>query len=401
MASSGLDTYDFGPEILDEIELSELSESESLSDDEIPQLPKPDLGYPLFTEIKISNIVAIAYLDARIDWHLASLLLPAREAESEYLKMVRRVLKIKKYPIPNQFLAIRTHAVRRGTVLNSGIFPNTCNMTLSTSTDNLSVKLSSDSIALTGVRDYRHAYEGLDIVFDALEDIDQKLALAADRPEEFAQLQRDIITLAKGPIRKFTIEIIKSRRKKNCTVSRIESLYSVNRVTPDQLDFSPDLLPLVELLTSLTDTRLPYYTPDTLPGTYSFIDSIMDIDHLTTIYTGKLQTRSFNVSAVMVDYSLGFKVDLNALAAYLRMRETDMCVIYDQGFCNLLKINIEYERPKSLTTLPKKGQVPRHYISVTRNGCVKQTSIGLLIESVYYRFREAIKQARPIIELTE
>jgi len=371
----------------------EASEDEYLVDVVI----EPELGYPRFSEIKISNIVAIAYIDGVVDWHLASLLLPAHAVEESYLKMVRRVLKIKKYPVPDLFLSIRTEAVRRGTILNSGIFPNTCNMTLSTTQDNLSVKLSSDSIALTGVRNYEHAHAGIRSVFAALEEVDQKLALSANFPEEFTRLQEDILELARGPVKKYSIEIVKYRKKKQSAVYKIDDLYSVNRVTPDQLEFSPELLPLVKLLTSLTDTKLPYYSPDT----YAFVDSLMDIDYRTAIYTGNLAVRSFNVSAVMIDYPLGFKVNLGALAAYLRMKEPDMCVIYDQGFCNLLKINIEYTRPESLTTLPKKGQIPRHYISVTRNGCIKQTSIGLLIESVYYRFREIILRARPIIELRE
>ena len=351
---------------------------------QLSNLKMTDNVFKPFSELKITTMTSVAKFEGTIN--LAAFFTMAKVTRINITTLPQR--KVKKFKIPKQNIpggAIlhmsyngHTRGVIKSNEVKKNFWKHSISIDVSTDTENVSMKLSSGRIQMTGCRGRAHAKQACDFILRTIQKLQEEFEYIMSAPVE------TIIWL------------------KESTRGDISSTDP-----PKHMLIKPDLTPTIGV-----DLRVVNFFLDFIDD-YSSWESFVSLIDATTnnvefVEKGDLSIIQNIPVMINYNYSLGFKIDRMKLAQAVQKysdRSEPGQHSFIAHFNNQRKHYVTIEMPYDCEINPhikRSRDVPCHTILVYRSGCVTLSGPREdMIEDVYGKFLEMITEIRDEIEIKD
>lgn len=348
-----------------------------------------------YEELKVTTMTLVMSLSNAVNIELAFFLLPITRMD---LGFVRETVKCKlpHCSIPGSILSMRYCGNIRGLIRsNAKPFKNAVTIDISTSSKNISLKLSTYSIQMCGASSKEDGIEAAYHVMNHLKYAQYLITKIHNNLITAVKTFDWVKTITKGSeIRKPYMETITGRSgnsDNNKTLTLNVTKYNVdNEIIKPVIEIPTDVdAELVSFLLPMCDDFI-YYSDfcaklDYILNAQKLIDEPLEIEHI-------------DEAMVNYNYSLNFEVDRERLNQYIDGKN-DFISRYNNALATSVTIELSYEPLTNTGIKRRKNKIPHHTFLVYRSGSVTQSGPGgELMKQAYYLFMCTIMELKPFIQ---
>lgn len=296
--------------------------------------------------------------------------------------------KLPHVDVPGSIFSVRHRGKVRGIIrTNSGPFKNAVTIDISTAVKNLSVKLSPNSVQLTGASSWDDGVDATQSVIRHILHIQNMIELLRVDMDVTADAIQWVKEHTRGPLctREHVVE--KVCVGLTMVIHSSTQEYSIVKPTtevPETLNAE-----LVAFFLSLSDDFI--YHSDfcgKLDRLYSVPNAVEDTS---------LSIQSVNAAMVNYNYSLGFEVDRAKLNTFIN-NNNGFISRFNNEFANCVTVELPYEPPSGAAIKRRKNKIPHVTFLVYHSGSVTLSGPGgSIMEDAYYLFMHTIESLRPYI----
>lgn len=317
-------------------------------------------------------------LNGRVSLDTVFPLLPITRIQVTLPKRQKKKFELPHCSTPGAMLSIRYAGETRGIIRSATgrYFKNSITIDLSTTTKNVSIKLSQSKIQMCGASSEEQGREGAQHLIDHLLRIQEELDYMKAHPEA-TQASRDwLVKMTQG-----------NRVDRSTDTGEVESDFTL--VPIESMEACPD--PRIGAFLGRQAGDFDYHS--------FFLNEIDWICTLDTVATPDLSIRLINKAMVNYNYNLGFTVDRHALCDGMQYRH-GFISSYDNCVEHCVKIKLPYTPTEDEGNARRKNKVPCHCFLVYRSGVVTQTGPGEeRMEQAYNLFWQSILEIRDQIKV--
>lgn len=342
-------------------------------------------SYENFEDLNVSTMVLVARYEGSINPESIFCLLPVTYIDLPQRKRKTKKIKIPHCDIPGAILSLRFLGYTRGIfrTISKTHFRNSITIDIATSKKNVSLKLSTSSVHISGAKNVEMGKEAVDYLFGYIHEIQGFIEQLQSDLEETQKIFQWISNNCKGE-ECFRVE--KDLKKHegsnlNLIVHKTFSDHKLVQPTDDQIDNAPHDPKLIRFL--LRNISEHYY--------YSFYEE--DLKHIIEIPTVIEEPIEFiRIDKAMINYNyrLGFMINRMELKRVFDQEE-EWRARYDHRIDPNVSIQLPYEVPEDQKHMRKKNKVHCHSFIVNASGVTTFSGpCEELMEDAYYRFMDII-----------
>ncbi len=333
-----------------------------------------------FKDLKITTMTLIFELEGKIDLKVAAYLLPITKVNLNTDKVLAKY----NVPLCNQgdIITLQLGPLIRGFIRKTckRFFKNSIGVYMSTSTKNISFKISPTTFQLCGASSRQNGLEAATSIINHLTKINTFLSLIKNNKEEYQQAV-DYLT-------------------ENCKGSPIQKNEQDDYTLIKPLSIPTDLnWDIVHFLLRYTDDMFFYS---------DYVEKIKNISRCPFVFENKLELVNINEVMVNYNYNLGFRVDLTELDRLIYLRY-GLYSYYDNALVNCVTVELPYQ-PELLEYKAKKAKkgIPHHTFLIYASGAVTQSGpcsstqpgpCSYVMEDAYNIFRKSIEEIKDQIRI--
>ncbi len=312
-----------------------------------------------FEDLKITTMTCVFLLNGTIDIMSAFHLLPVTKM---ILKKNRDTLKCK-LPLCEKrgaILSIRHKNMIRGIVRNTNehFFKNSITLDISTSTKNISLKISPTTIQLCGASSRDNGLEAASYIIDYLKDIKDNINYINNNINKYNDCIEWLEEQKGLPQDKFYYE--------HFTCGTVP--FRIKYTKPDYLiDFNQSPIYLDSIILTFLktlSTDMTYHS--------DYMNKIKNILKFNLVYDGDLYIDKTNEVMVNYNYNLGFKVNRDRLNELIDGRN-GLYSHYDNALVNSVTVELPYDTILDYTAKKTKKEIPHHTFLIYGSGAVTQS----------------------------
>lgn len=359
-----------------------------------------DYTYPPFEECRLTTMTLVFILEGSVYLEPAFSLLPITRIQFSPPKRQKKKFELPHCDTPGAILSMRYSGDTRGIIRSTSksFFKNSITIDLSTSSKNVSIKLSQSKIQMCGASSEEQGREGAQHLIDHLLLIQDNLDYIQKHTDQAAETFKWICKESKGndlnrPMYKTITKIVYDEEKKE-EVEIKEQVFSHNEkdneiIILEDLSSAPNKKIAEFLLRQQTDfTYYSYFVSE--------LDWILSLERVTT---QPLNIKKVLKAMVNFNYNLGFNV--NRFALYENMLGRNGFVSsYDNCVEHCVKIKLPYKADDEEGNVRRKNKIPCHCFLIYKSGVVTQTGPGEeKMKEAYELFWKSINEIRDKIVL--
>jgi len=312
-----------------------------------------------FDELKVTTITFVCSLNGSINLEPAFELLPIQKIQLKVQRKNVKKIKLPHFPdIPGAILTLAYMSSRRGIIksVSKKNFKNSILLDLSLKDKNIAIKISGNSIHITGAKHIDHVQESFKYLYEHLIKIQDELDYM-------------------------------NQNKQNA----IQCFNWICQVLPGFEDSINPLPPIIDKL----DERIVKFLTNHLSEFSNFSDfrTVLEFSLNTqTVVSRDLKIDHIQMIMANYNYDLGFEINRSEFVNQLR-QDDNFNVIYDNSLRYYITVEVPYTRDESFKTIRKKSKAPKHTFLVYKSGHVTQSGPGgQLMKEVYEKFRTAVNK---------
>lgn len=391
-----------------------------------------------FDFLKITLMVAIVKLRGNINIYSVYPLLHITRTKLSDKIMNKAKIKIPHLGFGNAILSARFNKTCRG-IQKTGWFANAITLDVATTTKNISVKLSSDSLHVCGANSDVMVLEAIEIILNNIKNVEENLQYLTNQPEKMNDTIMWVLNFCQGPdiyvyndtnyLADLTlmepmsnlnindpndVVILKSIADQNNNIpSNIVGFVFNPKTNEKLLVYKTPSLVIPEQFYNkdypeCVDTKIADWIINMIPDFARWDLYELHLNWLSTqtsVIEGQLEIKSMSKSMVNYNYDLGFTLDKWLLAQYFDTHKPmGFKARYDNCKDIYVTINLKEVIPVELqkTVIRKNKKSAKHSFLIYESGLVTQSGpCEEMIKRSYIKFYEIIHSIRDIIELKE
>lgn len=330
--------------------------------------------YPPFEDCRLTTMTLVFILEGSVELEPAFSLLPITRIDFAPPKRQKKKFELPHCSIPGAILSIRYSGETRGIVrsTNGGYFKNSITIDLSTTTKNVSTKLSQTKIQMCGASSEEQGQEGAQYLINHLLVLQEEIDYIKANPDKARETLNWLVEKTKG--RQVSRPVYQTITK-TVTNEKGEEVYVDEKVfVRNERDFR---IMVPTDLTEAPNERIANFLirQHTDFDYHSFLSAEMEwILGLKKIISQPLKIKKVIKAMVNYNYNLGFTVDRYTL--YVQMLDRNGFISsYDNCIEHCVTIKLPYQ-PDPDEDMVRRKKVPCHCFLVYKSGVVTQTGPG-------------------------
>lgn len=343
-----------------------------------------------FKSLNITTMTIIMKLQSTININSTFHLLPITHIE---IKPKPNTLKFK-LPVAQRgnILSMRYRNMTRGIVKSTSekYFKNSITLDVSTSNNNISMKISPNTLQMCGASSRQNGIEAADDIIKKLYYINDRLEYIKTNTDDYHYAVEWLKAHCQGTMTVKTVII--ERHFKNITLCYPKKLD----------DFT--ILPTTEYPT-MFDTQIMNFLISLQADMTYYYDYINKVEHLHMFqYTCTSNLALSQINEVMVNYNfnLGFEVNRDALNRLIDGKN-GLYSHYDNALVTCVTIELPYQHPVEYKAKKHKKGIPHHTFLVYRSGSVTQSGpcswhqpgkCASMMENAFLIFKQSINEIK-------
>jgi len=358
------------------------------------------MEYPPFEQCRLTTMTLVFVLEGSVFLEEAFSLLPITRIDFTPPKRQKKKFELPHCPVPGSILSMRYSGDTRGIIRSTSgrYFKNSITIDLSTTTKNVSIKLSQSKIQMCGASSEEQGREGAQYIIDHLLTIQDELDYIQNNKVVAKATFDWLVEATKGnpisrPIYKIEKRLVYDKERgeeveiQEQVFSHDEKDFKIER--PKDLSKSPDQRIANFLFRQHADFEYHSF----------FVSEIEWILTLEQVTTRPLKIKNVLKAMVNYNYNLGFTVDRYALFEQMLGRN-GFISSYDNCIEHCVKIKLPYHPDEGI--VKRKNKVPCHCFLVYKSGVVTQTGPGEeKMREAYDLFWRSILEIKDKIMLKE
>lgn len=353
----------------------------------------------------ITTMTLVYRMSGLIDLATIFPLLPIKRLDISAFSGKKNNVKNFKIPVvsePGSILSAGFGHEVRGIIRSSApeAFKNSITLDISTKLKNINMKISPQTIQLTGAKSFSGGREAVEYFIDHVYNIDNMLREMNYKPEERDAAMEWVIENTKG-----ITMLIRDYEVENgfYIENQINMIDIKDNLVKQEIEDKKLNIKFIEFLLSyVLDFKDPHFldngsSMDDSHSTYNlFLNLLKNKECCIIDYPYGIEV--MDIGTININYSLGFLVDRHKLANLINGYK---------GFFGRFFNSIENKSTIQLPCpeLPPRGskrKQPMHSILVYRSGAVTQSGPRPdLMKKAYYIFNEFVKKYRQMIEIKD
>lgn len=328
-------------------------------------------------------------------------------------KPSRRVKKIKlPYPgHPGIIMTVQLGKEIRGVIksINTGSWDHSIMTDMSVTGKNINMKVSRTNIQMCGAKSIEMGIEATHLIIEHINKVANSIELMREHSELATRIIVEFIcdcTTTIVPVVNDPTTVTELGSVDTSTPVKNGISYSIGfdvdniikkRGNIDLSNFTEEDLKIRDAIRAflyheLTDV---FYLSDA-------VNKIEWIRGLKPILTNYLEYDKYRIGMIKYRFRLGFKVDLQALDNNFSEEDSDFYSNYLPDIRNYAVVELECRNVAAVKANGKKKDVKKHTFSIQQGGHVTH-SCGIYeeMETVYYKFINAIAKIRHLIEIRD
>lgn len=337
-----------------------------------------------FDTIKPTAVVFMDYFNAKLKLDLLFTLFPIKRIVLTHhvIKRTKIVLPILN-DCPGAILSCKFRDETRGIIVNKkSTFKNCITIIMCIPNRLLNIAIYKNKLLIRGCHNEDEARLGIQYIFEHILDIQEKLNLVHQNINETGTILDKLYSIIKGN------EILrdKTEMEGETNASKIKD-YDIKHIANVNEFFGDANIANFFNIQALGYNHLSHFKKE--------CNWICNTSK--EVYNGDLDEHQIITTMVNINYSLGFKVNLNTLSSMLNNAAGFFC-IYDNSVQKFLNIKLPYTRTSEENDLIKSKKPACHSFIVKRSGNVTQSGPGgERMKEAYLLFMKRISSIRELI----